>query len=889
MADPEDNFHDGGNAPTETAPLLPSSSAPEPVPSDLQSQFNALIQRAREQSTTTAAAAREHGTAAYAAVSAGVATGATHARSYLSRASSTVSERYQDFSQRNRALFPDTPAGQTPLSRATRAAIVGGVLILILLFAGFIKVAVSPPVEKDPGSLPPPVPVPTTTSEPLPEPTATTQPSPSPTHIPAPTSLPPVPVPDPPPEPVKYCTTPGCIIAASRLIRSIDEFVDPCEDFYQYACGGWEKRHNVPEYTLQTSVEQHLRERNLRTIQTILLNKTTSPLTYNDQTALKGVRHFYTQCLQPPSPSSTPLSLLLRTNLITPTFPLYKSTFPWGKRAVLPQKVALALSALHSLDVPSLFHLSVDSSAYKKHLNALVVSPGRGGILRGDMWRREEVVKVYTETVRDVMEEIVGRVRGPGIGRSWDKVAQGVVEVERALGWAVEMGQGNDVGGVPVHEIELKTLEKMAPAVPWTLYFTERLKDVNVTVSKSLRLEIRGSEGFYTTLSKIMERTDPLVLEEFVLWQAVESYSRYGGEDVQRSFRKLVEVIGGVDGGLTAPPRWEKCTRDVQEHFGHVLGKWFVNGTLNDEKKRTLEQMQFYLKDSLRNQIWHNGWMDYDTSSKAAEKLWALSFHVGTPPPFSTTGPLPSTDFEMDDGTGYFDGVVKAREWRVRADLETVGKVLKRGRWQRDAGVVRVHNDLLTNSVSISSGILRDPIFDTDAPSYLSFGSLGSRLSTEMLRAFEGDGRDFSPQGLVSPWYTFPTLQKFKNITQCYEKEYNATSWVVGKVLIGVGGLDAAVDGWRVERQGLGGAEKNGRLFGVDGKGWSEETGVYLGYATSMCAKGRGGRGRGKVSEYVNTVVSLSEGFAGAFGCKARKGHEAFRKGWKKGVCPALW
>src|SRR5689334_3665718 len=81
--------------------------------------------------------------------------------------------------------------------------------------------------------------------------------------------------------------------------------------------------------------------------------------------------------------------------------------------------------------------------------------------------------------------------------------------------------------------------------------------------------------------------------------------------------------------------------------------------------------------------------------------------------------------------------------------------------------------------------------------------------------------RYFSPQGLVSPWYTFPTLQKFKNITQCYEKEYNATSWVVGKVLRGVGGLDAAVDGWRVERQGLGGAEKNGRLFGVGGKGWS--------------------------------------------------------------------
>lgn len=45
----------------------------------------------------------------------------------------------------------------------------------------------------------------------------------------------------------KYCVTPACVTVASSILNAMDHDVDPCEDFYQYACGGWIKANPLPD------------------------------------------------------------------------------------------------------------------------------------------------------------------------------------------------------------------------------------------------------------------------------------------------------------------------------------------------------------------------------------------------------------------------------------------------------------------------------------------------------------------------------------------------------------------------------------------------------------------------------------------------------------------
>lgn len=45
----------------------------------------------------------------------------------------------------------------------------------------------------------------------------------------------------------EYCVTPACVTVAAAILNAMDQGVDPCSDFYQYACGGWIRSNPLPD------------------------------------------------------------------------------------------------------------------------------------------------------------------------------------------------------------------------------------------------------------------------------------------------------------------------------------------------------------------------------------------------------------------------------------------------------------------------------------------------------------------------------------------------------------------------------------------------------------------------------------------------------------------
>ncbi|RKO84318.1 hypothetical protein BDK51DRAFT_27955, partial [Blyttiomyces helicus] len=65
------------------------------------------------------------------------------------------------------------------------------------------------------------------------------------------------------------CNTPDCVITAARVLKAMNRSADPCEDFYQYACGGWQQDHPIPDDKSQVGSFISLTETNLHIMKDI--------------------------------------------------------------------------------------------------------------------------------------------------------------------------------------------------------------------------------------------------------------------------------------------------------------------------------------------------------------------------------------------------------------------------------------------------------------------------------------------------------------------------------------------------------------------------------------------------------------------------------------------
>ncbi|XP_026310633.1 endothelin-converting enzyme 2 [Piliocolobus tephrosceles] len=90
------------------------------------------------------------------------------------------------------------------------------------------------------------------------------------------------------------CLTEACIRVAGKILESLDRGVSPCEDFYQFSCGGWIRRNPLPDGRSRWNTFNSLWDQNQAILKHLLENTTFN----SSSEAERKTQRFYLSCLQ---------------------------------------------------------------------------------------------------------------------------------------------------------------------------------------------------------------------------------------------------------------------------------------------------------------------------------------------------------------------------------------------------------------------------------------------------------------------------------------------------------------------------------------------------------------------------------------------------------------
>lgn len=635
-------------------------------------------------------------------------------------------------------------------------------------------------------------------------------------------------------------------------LSQLDRSVDPCVDFYKFACGGWQAKNPLPPDQSRYNRYQEMSERNLAELRGLLeaagQSGQHSPLE-------RQVGDYYAACMD---------EAAAEKRAAAPLQPYFKRI-----AALKDKREMMALVAELSLDgLPALFNFSASPDPH--NVAMVIADVDQGGLSLPD---RDYYLKTDPKSVerRQKFTEYVATMFGL-VGESNAQAksdAEAVLKLETQLAQAsMDRVARRDPKNLD-HKMSLADFNKLAPNFSLSAY----LKAAGAPELSSFNV---SAPDFFHQVSGTIESLPLEQWKTYLRWRTMNRMAHtLSSAFVTAHFHFNEEYMRGTK---AIQPRWKRCVRSVDQQLGEASGKLFVDKYFGREGKQKIVEIVNNVMAQLEKSIRESDWMSVETKQQAVAKLAKINTHkLGFPDHFRDYS---SVKVKRDDYPGNF---VRANQFESKRDLAKIGRPLDKSEWVMTPPTVNAYYEPQFSEIVLPAGILQSPMFDLAADDGYSYGAIGRVIGHELTHGFDDEGRKFDAQGNLTDWWTPADASAFEERASCIDKQYSGYSpvddgngkplYLNGKLTLGEnvadnGGLRMA---YAAYMESLKGKERKE----VDG--FTPEQRLFLGYAISRCENVTDEMSRQLVVvdphspgkfRLIGPIVNMPE-FQKAFGCKA--------------------
>lgn len=584
-----------------------------------------------------------------------------------------------------------------------------------------------------------------------------------------------------------------------------DRAVDPGEDFYLHAAGGWDKSTPIPPDKSSYGIDAILADQ----VETDLRQIAEAAAGAPEGGIERKAGDFYASYMD---------ANAIEAKGLAPVKPFLARVDKIATQADLAKAFVDGVEGFGA----SPFGIYVDTDAKKPGAYAAHLYQSGLGMPNRDYYlKRDAEYETDRAAYRAYVEQLLTLA---GIANARPR-AESVLALETRIARAHWPADESRDAEKTYNPRTLAELEVEAPGFAWRAFATQGgiAGDWNIIVAQ---------RSAFPRLARIVETTSLDAWKSYLTFHILDQAAPVlpkAFDDANFAFR------GKVLGGRTAQrDRWKRAVRLLDAQIGHALGQAYVARRFPPSSRSAVLGLVGNVKDALGQMIDQAAWLDAATKAQAREKLTAMGTKIGYPDVWRDYGALVVA---RDDALGNVD---RASRLEFRRNIAKLGRPVDRGEWYLAPQTVNAYNDSGKNEIVFTAAILQPPYFDPNADTAVNYGQIGAVIGHEISHGFDDQGRKFDATGRLRDWWTKKDADAYTAQADKLAGQFNAYEplpglHINGRLTLGeniadLAGLSIAYRAYRLSLNGKPAPVRDG-LTG--------DQRFFLAYAQSWTAKRR--------------------------------------------------